>query len=300
MRYTNKHNFPDYVVLWLESDDYDYEANVLSATTLLKPARQFALYKFHASDLECDVSDVIASRYGTALHASFEYCKMPHTLKEKRFYVTLLGQKVSGKSDLITDTHLPTQKLVDIKSTSVWNYIYSSNDLSYVNQLSVYRYLANNNGLNVGKAAEIFMMFTDWSSKKSREDCSYPPTRIAIKPIQLLSLASTKSFIEERITLLNSTLTSPDSLPACTREDLWMQPDKFELWLPNRKYPSKVSGTYTEAESFAKSKNFFNYQVKLRKGIARRCDYCLARRFCSQYKQLLKDGAANSDSTQNL
>lgn len=39
MKYTNKHNFPDFVVQWLEHDEYDYDENTISATTLMKPAR---------------------------------------------------------------------------------------------------------------------------------------------------------------------------------------------------------------------------------------------------------------------
>ena len=45
MKYTNKRDFPDFVVEWLKHDEYDYDENAFSATTLMQPPRSYALKK---------------------------------------------------------------------------------------------------------------------------------------------------------------------------------------------------------------------------------------------------------------
>ena len=39
MNYTNKYNLPEHICAWLAADDYDYNPDVISATTLIGPAR---------------------------------------------------------------------------------------------------------------------------------------------------------------------------------------------------------------------------------------------------------------------
>jgi len=88
MIYTNTHNLPDYVKSWLINDTYDYEENVISATTLLKPTRQIILEMRHRDEIVQDVSELIASKFGTALHLSFEKVNIPNVMHEKRLYCT--------------------------------------------------------------------------------------------------------------------------------------------------------------------------------------------------------------------
>ena len=43
MKYTNNKNYPIWIEQWLKNDTYDYDKNTISATTLLIPARIYAL-----------------------------------------------------------------------------------------------------------------------------------------------------------------------------------------------------------------------------------------------------------------
>jgi len=295
MRYTNKHNLPEYVKLWLESDDYDYKEGIVSATTLIAPARQYALYQWHKDKLEIDISELIASRYGTAIHSAFEVVDMPNIIKEQRLFheLEVNGKKfnISGKFDMLADTDKDKQKLVDIKSTSVWSYIFSSKVEDYVKQLSIYKYLGNKNGYNIGCHAEICMVFTDWSKKKAKQDINYPSLRVAIKPIVLWKDEDTEAFIRARLELLDAAVEKRIELPECSQKELWQKEDKWEVAYPSSIKPITVCNSEAEARSYMTLK-LLNGKALIRqkKGMVKRCGYCLARNFCDQYKRLLQEG----------
>ena len=287
MKITNKNNFPDYVVEWLKSDDYDYDydPNTLSATTLMSPARVYALKNKHWEDLEIDVTDLIASRYGTAIHDSVEKVGIKNAIQEIRFKTLIQGKKITGKFDLMIDMDQEEHKLVDVKSTSVWTYIYGSKDEEYIKQLSIYRYLARKNGYNVGSKADIFMIFTDWSAAKARNDSDYPQTRIKIKPIDLWTDTETEEYIKTRISALNEALIN---LPECTEDDLWQTKTKYAVMKTGRKSAVKLFDVEEEANKQANENK--DYFVEIRPGKAKRCNYCSCRPVCDQFKELQTKG----------
>jgi len=291
VRYTNKYNLPDYVVEFLESDLYDYEEGVISATRLLTPARQFVLNHRFKDELEMDISDIIPSRYGTAIHELVSGVKLTNCLQEQRLYtdIEVNGKvyKLSGKFDIIKDMDKPVRKLVDIKSTSVWSYIYDSKTKDYITQLSIYRYLANKNGLNVGKDAEIMMVFTDWSRKRSESSSNYPETRIKIKEIKLWSESETEEYIKFRLGLFDKCLDMDESeLPDCNDEELWRDKPKYEVVIKDRVV--KTCSSEEKAKQHIK-KYKLDAKINIKKGDAKRCEYCTVRKFCSQYIKLKEE-----------
>lgn len=294
MKYTNKHEFPDFVVQWLEHDDYDYDANTISATTLMKPARAWALEKKNWEDLEIDVADVIASRYGTAIHDSVEKVKLAGCKQEQRLRKSVMNRIITGKFDILKQVAADQLELIDVKSTSVWTYIYGSKDEDYQKQLSIYRWLAVQNGYNVIMKARIWMIFTDWSAEKARKDSEYPQTRIAIKEIDLWPDEQTLKYIGSRIELFNQTLAKDEKdMPECTDEELWAQPDIYQVMKEGRKTSMKNCKTEDEAEEYIGTwteKQRELMSVQLRKGGVKRCKYCTVRKFCSQYKRLVEEG----------
>ncbi len=305
MEITNKHNFPHYVVEWLKNDQYDYQPDVLSATTLMQPPRMYALKKIHKDQITMDVSDLIALRYGTAIHDSVEKVKISNAIQEKRLFHTMISKQISGKFDMLVKLDEETWKLVDIKSTSVWNYIYGSNDEEYKKQLSIYRYLAYCNNLNVSDNAEIMMVFTDWSRKRSLESQDYPETRIKIKSIKLMSIEDTEKYIVERIQLLESTaaLLEQDKMPECTEKELWAGKSTFIIKEKQVKLGSsddinknphvlRKFKTFEDAEGYREgiSEGMDRFVVVEIKGKVNRCDYCQVKPFCNQAKKLQEEG----------
>lgn len=304
MIWTNKFNLPHYAAEWLMHDEYVYEEGVVSSTRLLAPARQFALYKWNWDNLQMDVSEMIAARYGTAIHDSIEKVKLNGCAQEQRLYTTIdiNGQayKISGQFDILKDINLEMQKLVDVKSTSVWSYIYNSKEQDYVKQLSVYRYIGNKNGYNIGRHAEIFMIFTDWSKSRAKKDVNYPQLRISIKPIVLWDDEATEKYIIERLTEFDKAVKcKPEELSKCSDEELWKDPDTWAIVKPGRVTALKVCDTEKESREWVLANNLQNkVAIQFRRGKARRCNYCMARPFCTQYKELLDKGIIELDEVQ--
>lgn len=291
--YTNKHNLPDYVVEYLKFDEYDYEEGVISATKLMSPVRQFALYKQHKDELECDVSDLVASRYGTAIHDSMEKVKLKDCKQEIRLRHNMLLEdksfEISGKFDIMRMGEI--QKLIDVKSTSVWSWVYNSKEKDYVTQLSIYRYLANKNGYKVGREAEILMFFTDWNRTQAKKNPDYPPLRVATKPILLMNTEDTEKYILERLSLFNGANNCEEKdLPLCSDEELWKDADKWAITTPKRKRALKLCETMKEANEYLMKNKLSQATIEKRPGKIKRCEYCMARRWCSQYKKFVLDG----------
>jgi len=294
MKYTNKHNFPDFVVQWLESDDYDYDQNTLSATTLMKPARAYALAKQNWDNLEIDVSDIVASRYGTAIHDSVEKVKLRDCVQEQRLKKNIMNKIITGKFDILRKVADDQWELIDVKSTSVWTYIYGSKDEEYIKQLSIYRFLATQNGYNVLPDAKIWMVFTDWSQEKAKKNDDYPNTRIVIKPIKLWSEDQTMQYIAERIRILDDAASKKqEEMPRCTDEELWAEADVWQVKKEGRKTALKNCATEEEANDYigaVKPEDRPKTSIELRKGMVKRCKYCTARKFCTQYREMVEQG----------
>ena len=305
MNITNKYKLPNYVYDWITYDSYDHEEGVISSTKLLSPPRQFVLMERNKDDLEIDASDLIASKYGTAIHDSVEQVKTEGVIKELRLYstVNIDGEdwRISGKFDMMADVDKPIQKLVDIKSTSVWTYILGGKDEDYIKQLSVYKYLANRGDpiiidgeerkFKVGTYAEIFMVFTDWQSKKAREDPTYPQIRTVIKPIRLWDDDKTLEYIKERLRLFRDARKIPDSeLSKCEEKDLWKKPDNWEVRRKGAQRATRKCKSEEEARTFLLNNRIENAEVYLNKGEVMRCHYCTVRKYCDQFKELFENG----------
>lgn len=293
MRYTNKHNFPDFVVQWLEHDMYDYDENTISATTLMKPARAYALEKQNSDNLEIDVSDVIASRYGTAIHDSVEKVNLTGCKQEKRLRKSVMNKIITGKFDILREIGPDQHELIDVKSTSVWTYIYGSKEEEYQKQLSIYRWLGLQNGYNIVPKAKIWMIFTDWSQERARKNPDYPDTRIKIKEVELWPEEQTLKYIGNRIQELEAARKQDEKdMPRCTDEELWAEADKYQVMKEGRKSALKNCKSQKEAEEFIRSKEEIKNKlsIQVRKGGVKRCKYCMVRKFCSQYRELVEAG----------
>jgi len=292
MKITNKNKFPKYVVEWLKSDEYDYDPNTISATTLMGPAKIYALKRKHWNELEIDVTDLIASRYGTALHDSVEKVEITNAIQEKRFRTYIDGKVITGKFDLMIDMDQKEHKLVDVKSTSVWGLIYGGKDEEYRKQLSIYRFLGRKNGYNVGLDADIMMVFTDWSAAKAKNDPKYPQTRIHIKPLDLWDDDKTEKYIKERILALEKGMVV---MPDCTIEELWADKTTYAVKKDGTKRATKVCDSEEEAlkfkEGFGVAES--HYHIEKRPGKAKRCNYCACKPVCEQYKKMQADGLAD-------
>ena len=290
VKYTNKYNLDRTVVEVLTNDEYDYNPNVISATQLISPARQVAMKRVYRGNLEVDVSDLIASRYGTAIHAAFDNVALTDCVQEERMSADFGDFKVSGKFDILRKEGLKW-RLIDIKSTSVWKLIMEKYD-DYTKQLSIYRYLCEKNGYDVLEEANIFFFFTDWQSKKAKLDPTYPQLRFHKLELKLWTIEETKQFIIDRYNeILKAEQLVRDGKEEdieTTNEELWQRDDKFAVMKGKQKRAVKLFDSKLKAEMHIGEDK--GYRIEARKEVARRCSYCPCTKFCGLYKRLKEDG----------
>lgn len=321
MLITNNNNIDLTLAVWLLHDEYDYidKPNYISATTLMKPLRQIVLpMRVPPEQRTMDISDLIASSMGTALHDSIEKAwtsnpwralkilgypesvikrvrinptdaelqanpdTIPVYLEQRAFKeVTVNGTTytIGGKFDLVMEGVVQ-----DNKSTSVYTWIHGGKDDDYSLQGSIYKWLNPDKILD--DIIRINFIFTDWKKMDAARDPSYPQQRVAAKDVPLRSIADTDTWVRNKLALVNQHMNTPeDQLPECTDEELWRSDPKYKYYAD----PAKTSGRSTKNfDSLPEAKVFMN-QEKGGKGViitvpgeVKRCSYCSAYEVCTQ------------------
>lgn len=318
---TNKHNLNLAMQVWLIHDTYDYvsDPKYISTTSILKPVKQIILERRYSGNNEGDISDMIASKYGTSIHNGIEDAwtspKLSENLAklgidsdtidlvrvnpeehdkeklnvylERRSTRELNGWTIGGKFDLVADGQIQ-----DNKSTSTWNFIYGSRVDDYVKQCSIYRWL--NTDIVTNDKFIINYVFTDWSKTKARQDSQYPQCRIVSKEYDLLSLEETEALISKKLELIDKYWSVPEEeIPECTDEELWRTPTKYKYYKDPNKLTraTKVFDFETDANSYWKVNNKGVGTVIAVPGSVNRCLYCRCFDHCSQKDKYIQNGS---------
>jgi len=318
--YTNHGNISLPLAVWLASDDYDLDPapNVISATTLLKPLRSVILsLRIVENQIKSsvDISDLIASRLGTAVHTAVEVawekyetamlklgipqkiidtvCINPEVpdptniniFIEQRNTKEIMGFTISGKYDFVEEG-----RVKDIKTTGTYNWINGGNDSKYVMQGSIYRWLDPDTITD--DLMDIEFIFTDWSPIKAQADNNYPQKRAITRTLPLYSIEDTQAFITKKLTqIINKHDLPQQDLPRCTPEELWQKPTKYAYY----KNPTSL-GRATKLFDNIHDANQRNAQdgskgkIITRKGEVKFCRYCPARPICSQAEEYIEQG----------
>ena len=320
-QYSNHTQLPLPIAVWLAHDTYDREAAGLSATTLMRPTRQVVLAKrLPPGEGIVDISGMIKSRIGTAIHDAIEHAwlseKLPTTLSglglsdkiinrilvnppslpsgkpvipvylEKRSSREVLGVKITGKFDFIADG-----RVHDFKTTSTFAYTSNNKDEDYILQGSIYRWL--NPDIITDDMMSIIFIFNDWNKNRYMSDKeNYPPSQITSKDFVLLPEATVQKFVEDKVNELIACENLPEpELPLCTDKELWRKDDTFKYY----KNPASTGRS---------TKNFDNYsdayirfiedgsvgRIDTVKGGVQACLYCPAFSLCSQKDDLIEAG----------
>ena len=88
MKITNKLNLPEAFVKAIQNTRHN-EPGTLSATTLLKGAKEIILTDRHFDEIEVDASDEVWAVFGTAVHLVLEH-QEDEAFKEEKFSVDVL------------------------------------------------------------------------------------------------------------------------------------------------------------------------------------------------------------------
>lgn len=317
MTYTNVTGISLPLAVWLCADGYDYrpQGKSISATALLKPARQILLRERLTDDVSRtpDVSDFIASRLGHSIHdgierawtgdyeASLRLLGYPDSLisrvkvnpdmetaalrdtipvwLEQRGSREIMGYTISGKFDMVLEGALQ-----DFKSTSVYTWMLGSKDEDYSLQGSIYRWIHQD------KITEDYIniqfIFTDWSRAQAKHNPNYPQQRVMEHRVGLMSLEETENWIKTKIRGLENHADLPEeALPRCTDKDLWRGNTVYKYYSDPTKAHSGGRATknfdnLAEANSFMASKG--KGIVITVPGKVKACSYCPAFPICTQ------------------
>lgn len=330
MRLTNKGNINVGLAVWLATDGYSMEPTdsesipegmLISATTLLRPTRQLVLRsRIDPEDLEVDIADLVASRFGHALHDSVEkawatnYQKALHKLGypdkmiksiiinprpeeltpdkipvylERRAYKKIDDYVITGQLDMVIQG-----SLMDTKSTSTFSYIKGNKDDDYAWQGSIYRWL--NPDIITSDIMRINFIFTDWQRFRAVQDPNYPQRRVETIEIKLFSLEETEAFIRSRLSEYNKNIKLPEEdIVRCTDKELWRSETTYKYYSD----PLKAQSGGRATKNFDTDKAAaYRHLASMGKGTViefpgkvKACAYCDVFDICSQQKEYEHD-----------
>ncbi len=330
MSITNNTNLHLSLAVWLASDSYDHDfrPNAISATGLLKPLRQIILSQRVAemenkTSRDLDVTDLIPSSLGTAIHDSCEFAwsegnhiktlrKLGYPAKvidrimvnptkadfentpnlipiyiEQRSERTLGDFIITGKFDAIMDG-----QVIDYKSTSAWKWMHLADSTEeFVLQESIYRWLNEDKVTN--ETGLINFIFTDWKKLDFlvQGKKGYPDSRVKSHKITLMSVKEIEQYMSTKLAdVTKYQKTEQESLPLCTAKELWQQKSKFQYFKnPQGKRATRNYDSFAEAQTHLIKDGSVGL-VKEKKAMAKRCGFCAGAEICQQRQQLINDG----------
>ena len=320
-KYLNGGNIPLAVAVFLATDNYDYDSETLSATSLIKPLRQLILSsRVPQEDALVDISNLVKSRLGNAIHDGIERAwldnydlAMKHLgyperlisrvkvnptdeqLKlfpdavpvylEQRMHKSILGKKISGKFDFVAEGQVE-----DFKSTSVFTYVNNTKEDDYILQGSIYRWLDPKK--ITSDQMRIHFIFMDFQASRSREP-GYPANQVLSVPYKLMSLEATEAYVSKRIHLIDFYKDAPeDQLPLCTDKELWRKAPHWKYYKNPEKMSRSTKNFDTAQEAYARQAADKSVGIVVeRPGEVVACKYCPGYSLCSQKDALIADGS---------
>jgi len=206
---TNRLGLPEPLVRAVSRDPYNPGDCDISVIRLVAPARKVALEYLHRDEIVEDAADRIFALLGQIGHLILERAA-DENIREKRYFATVLGWKVSGQVDLIPDG------IIDYKLTSIYA-VKDGLKPEWLHQVNLLAYLCAQNGVTVTKG-QIIVIFRDWFLSKSRRDPAYPQSQVQVLDVPIWTADQQRVFILERV---DAHQQARKTLPDCTTEETW-------------------------------------------------------------------------------
>jgi hypothetical protein len=286
---TNKYNLPQTFVNVLKRPSYSKGKSNISATELISSPRIVQLRKLHADQIEQDVSEMVWSIFGTAIHGVLEHGKDDHHLVEERLHTSVDGWAISGAIDLQIVNQDGTITVNDYKTVGAWSVM--NEKIDWELQLNIYAWLVRKvKNTDVSKL-EIVAIIRDWSRRDAAIKASYPDAPVKVIPVQLWPYERQQAFIEDRIKTHSNALfdlETGDELPHCTSEEMWEKQTTYAVKKIGGVKARNVCDTNEEAQ--AKVAEYGKeYEIEVRLGERTRCaTFCSVSKYCNQYQDYLK------------
>jgi len=285
MKLTNKFSIPQTFVNVLERPTYSKGKAHLSVTQLINSPKIVALTQKFDDELEQDVSDMVWSIFGTAIHGVLEHGKDDNHVVEERLHTTLDGWRISGAIDLQIKTDAGIA-IRDYKTTSAWAVM--NEKLEWEQQLNTYAWLVQTVKQAPVTDIGIVAIIRDWSRREAAKNENYPPAPIKEIPIKLWTYDEQEAYIKHRISMHSAcefALETDEDLPLCTPEEMWERPT---VWAVKKKGGVRAKSLHEGQEEAQEALETLgkDYEIEVRPGSRTRCES-----FCpvNQYRQQWRD-----------
>lgn len=292
MKITNKFNIPQTFVNVVKRPQYTKGDANLSVTEMLNSPRIVQLRTKHLEDIETDVSEMVWSLFGSAVHNILEHGKDENHVIEERLFTQFEGWKISGAIDL-QEVHSDGVDIKDYKVTGAWSVQQEKTD--WVNQLNCYAWLVEKvKGINV-RSLQIVAIVRDWSRRDAEAKETYPQAPIVTIDIPLWTFEQREDYIRSRLVLHNEALFNrqiDDDLPECTPEEMWEKPTVYAVKKIGGVRAKTLFGEKARAEEELVKLNAkkVEYEIEVREGERTRCEkFCQVSQFCDQHQRYLKE-----------
>ena len=294
MKLTNEYDIPQTFINILERPEYNKGKAHLSATQLLNSPKVVALTKKFDEDITQDVSDMIWSIFGSAVHKVLEHGKDDNHVVEQRLHAVLDGWNISGAIDLqiIEDGGIAVR---DYKTTSAWAVM--NEKIDWEQQLNIYAWLVERVKRVPVTSLGIVAIIRDWNRREAKAKDTYPPAPIKELPIKLWSYEEREQFIKDRISLHSAcdfAIETDGDLPDCTPTEMWEKPT---VWAVKKEGNIKAKALYETEELAEEALVYFagkdpksTFIIEVRPGERTRCaNFCAVSDYCQQYRNYLNE-----------
>lgn len=286
---TNKHNLPQTLVNLAMRDTYSRGNAHISVTELIGSPKIRVLRNEKRDEIVTDVSDMLWSLLGRAMHTVVEQGADNEHIAEERLFTSVNGWRLSGGIDLqILGNGSDGERevaLSDYKMTSAWAVMNEKDD--WERQLNCYAYLIEKTRGWTVTALTINAIIRDWSRHEAARRPDYPQIPFAVLPQTLWSPKQREAYVLERMRLHQEAERNHDwgdPMPACTDEERWFRPGKLAVMKEGRAKALRLFETHEreEAETYARENKG---RVEERPGENVRCEsYCPVSAWCSQFQ----------------
>lgn len=284
MKITNNQGLPEPIIKLAENPSYSKGGADFSATEIISPVRIARLRAKHGNSMSQDVSDMMWSMVGTALHQVLE-TECEGYISEERVFAEVHGSKLSGQIDLQQPTPAGIN-IYDYKLTSAFNVRKASQE-EWEQQLNVYAFLLREAKRAHVRSLNVVAFIRDWSRRMAASNSQYPQAPIVVIEQPLWPAAQARAFVNERVKAhqdarLDAEWDKP--LPECTSRERWETATYYAVMKPKRKTAYKICSSLEEATDIAKE---ICGTVDVRAGEPVRCknNFCGVAKWCSQYQK---------------
>jgi hypothetical protein len=288
---TNNHNLPQTLVNLALRDNYSRGNARISVTELIGSPKIRILRHEKRKEITQDVSELLWSLMGRAMHLIVEQGADEEHIAEERLFTEVNGWRLSGGIDLqilgMNSEGARQVALSDYKTTTAWAVMNPKPD--WERQLNCYAYLIEKvRGWEV-TGLSINAIVRDWSRHEAARREGYPPVPMVVLPQPLWTPEAREEYVLDRMRIHQDAERAFDwgeKMPDCSDEERWFKPGKLAVMKEGRVKALKLFdiSQREEAEQYA-SEN--KGRVEERPGENTRCEsFCQIAQWCDQFKSL--------------